>query len=467
MDGYILILAIIVLGGVIATLGDRIGSRVGKARLSLFNLRPKKTAVLVTILTGSVISASTMGILLAVSQQFRDGVFRIGKIQRQLRDVKAERKQVLNEKQAIEDELASARNGLKASTRRLKQVNRSLSKAIARQKQSETKLRTLQSRFQQAQENLRQAAQQVKSSQAQIQQLAAEERQLRSERQRLLQQRNQVQERLKQEQIRLKQEQVRLQQAEAQLNEARQQFQVANAQRAELQEVITALEQSRTQLLQGIRLGTTTIRTGQVLASAVVQGLTNELAARQAVNALLSQARQRAIALTKPQDLPANQQVVQITSSDAQQLVQQISDGEPYLVRILSAANYLEGEQSVIVVPQVAPNRVVFEPGTRVASISVNPTSMSDEELLSRLETLFRETNRRAVAAGLLPEPLTGAVGSFQQINLFRFLLALKDIGKTGSVEILAITPETIYVAGPLKLELIAVQNQEILLRSR
>ena len=38
--GYILILATLLLGGVIATVGDRLGTKVGKARLSLFNLRP-------------------------------------------------------------------------------------------------------------------------------------------------------------------------------------------------------------------------------------------------------------------------------------------------------------------------------------------------------------------------------------------------------------------------------------------
>ena len=56
-SGYILIVAILLLGGVIATLGDRIGTKVGKARLSLFNLRPRKTATLVTVITGSLISA--------------------------------------------------------------------------------------------------------------------------------------------------------------------------------------------------------------------------------------------------------------------------------------------------------------------------------------------------------------------------------------------------------------------------
>ncbi len=85
--GYILILAVLLLGGVIATVGDRIGTRVGKARLSLFNLRPRKTATLVTIMTGTIIAASTLGILFAASEYLRTGVFQLDSIQRQLRRV--------------------------------------------------------------------------------------------------------------------------------------------------------------------------------------------------------------------------------------------------------------------------------------------------------------------------------------------------------------------------------------------
>ena len=40
MTGWLLILAVLLLGGVLATIGDRLGSRIGKARLSLFRLRP-------------------------------------------------------------------------------------------------------------------------------------------------------------------------------------------------------------------------------------------------------------------------------------------------------------------------------------------------------------------------------------------------------------------------------------------
>ena len=70
MTGWLLILAVLVLGGVLSNLGDRLGSRIGKARLSLFRMRPKKTAVLITVLTGSLISALTLGLMVAVSEQW-------------------------------------------------------------------------------------------------------------------------------------------------------------------------------------------------------------------------------------------------------------------------------------------------------------------------------------------------------------------------------------------------------------
>jgi len=84
VSGWLLILSLLVLGGVLSTLGDRLGSRVGKARLSLFNLRPRDTAVLITVLTGSLISAVSLGLMLLVSQQLRVGLFELDQIQARL-----------------------------------------------------------------------------------------------------------------------------------------------------------------------------------------------------------------------------------------------------------------------------------------------------------------------------------------------------------------------------------------------
>tara|TARA_B100000029_G_scaffold496817_1_gene563617 strand:- start:1989 stop:2921 length:933 start_codon:yes stop_codon:yes gene_type:complete len=81
VSGWILIIALLLLGGILATLGDLLGSRVGKARLSFFNLRPRRTAVLITVLTGSLISAISLGLMLLVSRQLRVGLFELEAIQ--------------------------------------------------------------------------------------------------------------------------------------------------------------------------------------------------------------------------------------------------------------------------------------------------------------------------------------------------------------------------------------------------
>ena len=72
---WILIIFLILLGGLIAPFGDLLGTRIGKARFSILKLRPKKTATIVTIITGGFISAISIGLLLLVSEEFRQRLF--------------------------------------------------------------------------------------------------------------------------------------------------------------------------------------------------------------------------------------------------------------------------------------------------------------------------------------------------------------------------------------------------------
>jgi len=84
VTGWLLILTLLVLGGVLSNLGDRLGSQVGKARLSLFRLRPRNTAVLITVLTGSLISAISLGLMLLVSERLRTGLFELDQLEERL-----------------------------------------------------------------------------------------------------------------------------------------------------------------------------------------------------------------------------------------------------------------------------------------------------------------------------------------------------------------------------------------------
>jgi uncharacterized protein (DUF3084 family) len=86
VSGWLLILALLLLGGVLSTLGDRLGSKVGKARLSLLGMRPRRTAVLITVLTGSLISAISLGLMLLVSDRLRTGLFELDQLEQRLQE---------------------------------------------------------------------------------------------------------------------------------------------------------------------------------------------------------------------------------------------------------------------------------------------------------------------------------------------------------------------------------------------
>lgn len=176
MLGYFLVVVIIILGGAIATLGDRIGSKVGKARLSLFNLRPKNTAIVITIMTGAVISALTLGIVFAFSQQFRDALFRFDDIQKRSRIVQKELADTQAEKDSIEVNLTRSRTSLSQTRQRLKTANRSLVKAITREKRIERQLKQTQKRFLQSKQQITKFAGQARQLRSQIQSLRTEQK---------------------------------------------------------------------------------------------------------------------------------------------------------------------------------------------------------------------------------------------------------------------------------------------------
>ena len=71
----IVIVFLILLGGLIAPFGDILGTKIGKARFSILKLRPKKTATIITIITGGFISSISIGLLILVSEEFRQRLF--------------------------------------------------------------------------------------------------------------------------------------------------------------------------------------------------------------------------------------------------------------------------------------------------------------------------------------------------------------------------------------------------------
>ena len=103
---WILIILLILLGGLIAPFGDLLGTKIGKARFSILKLRPKKTATIITVITGGFISSISIGLLILVSEEFRQRLFvDIPFLQRTLDESKKALIPLQEERRKLEDKI--------------------------------------------------------------------------------------------------------------------------------------------------------------------------------------------------------------------------------------------------------------------------------------------------------------------------------------------------------------------------
>ncbi|MCC5599957.1 DUF3084 domain-containing protein [Nostoc favosum] len=490
--GYILIAAILILGGVIATVGDRIGTRVGKARLSLFNLRPKNTAVLVTIFTGGLISASTLGILFAADEGLRKGVFELEDIQTDLRQKREQLKTAETQKSQVESELNQARIAqakaqqdlqvinqyLQAANAKQRQTQAQLNRTISQQAQTQTQLQRTQSQLEQVVPQYQKAIAELQSVYNQRKELQAAVELLKTERQRLYAEAKKAIDEAKtaiekrDRELANRQEAIEVRdQKIAQLDQL---IQKRNVEVAAREQVISTRE-SRLKELEGqqeqlelevarlekyyqsyrdLRLGKLAIVRGQVLSAGVVR-VTQPAAARQVVVKLLQQANRNAnLELSEPGANPANVELVRVTQDKVDQLSKQISDGQEYVVRIFSAGNYVRGEKQIEFFADTARNQLVFSGGAVLATTTADSKTMTSYQLQQRLEILISASQFRARNAGIVED--VQVEGTF-----LRFVSQLRQYNQP--LEIKAIAAEDTYTAGPLRVKLVAIVNGQII----
>lgn len=539
--GYILVFVILVLGGVIATVSDRLGTKVGKARLSLFKLRPRDTAVVVTVMAGSILSAITLGILFATSKPLRTGVFRIDEIQKRLKNARRELNQATQEKNVVETELGQARAAQVQARANLEQINRSLQAANAEQARTQTKLNSLRVQLNSVQAakskteqqlsqveaaksqtaeqlssveaaksrtesqlklvetarsttrtQLDRTESQLKTVSAQKTSLGSEIAQLQGERQQLIEQREQVKTQIAQRDREIAKREGEIAKRNELIAERDQEIaqRVQNladrdrtivdrdkviAEREALLETLAQqqaqLEQQQTLLqqqvqvlerdFQAIREGTVAIRRGQILAAGVVRIIDPGTASR-AIDRLLQEANKTTVGLMQPENSKVREQVIQITKAEIDQLISQIKDGQDYVVRIVAGANYLREEKLIKVFAEAEINRVVFRAGDVISAVSVDPVTSTDERVREQLQQLIEACQFRARLIGVVSGRVQVADNRIE--TLAGFVDRLQQYDKPLDVQ--AIATDVTYIAGPLKIDLVAVQNGVVVFRT-
>jgi uncharacterized protein (DUF3084 family) len=88
----ILIPTLILVSGVVAFVGNLVGRSIGRRRLAIFGLRPRRTAQLVTVITGMLITVVTLAVVLLVSNDARQALFHLQEVRRQVAEQEAKLK---------------------------------------------------------------------------------------------------------------------------------------------------------------------------------------------------------------------------------------------------------------------------------------------------------------------------------------------------------------------------------------
>ncbi|MEM7553169.1 MAG: DUF3084 domain-containing protein [Cyanobacteria bacterium P01_A01_bin.84] len=501
--GYILIIAVLILGGVIATVGDRIGTRVGKKRLSLFNLRPKKTAVLVTILTGIGISASTLGILFLVDDGLRQGVFELEEIQKDLKRKREQLNITEEQKNKVEQELEQTRKERANAQQELKKIDRFLQRANTKQKLTQKQLNRTITKQAQTQKQLagtrsqlglvvtqyRRALKQLQSVYSERNKQLAEIKRLKAEREKLYQEAKQAiadaKAAIEKRDRELAKRKEEIQQRDRELNKRQELIEKRDRKIAQLDNLIqkrnleinsrekviaqreTLLKQLekrqnflRQQLAKlgqsnrDFRLGKLALFRGQVLAAAVVR-VQPPLTARQAVLKLLQDANRNAkMELTEPGSSPAKKSIIQLTSEQIKDLSKKIADGREYVMRVFSAGNYVRGERNIDIFTDTSINQLVFSKGEVLATINANPQKISFNQLQERIQQLIYASEFRARNAGIWEVIQI-------ETSFIRFLSQIRRYNQP--VEIKAIAAQDTYTSGPLKVKFVVISNGQII----
>ncbi len=94
----VFIVVLLIVSGGVAWAADNFGRVLGKRRVAIFGLRPRNTAILITVVAGMLITGGTIFAMALASEAVRDMIFRIDVIRSELSRLREERSSLVEER---------------------------------------------------------------------------------------------------------------------------------------------------------------------------------------------------------------------------------------------------------------------------------------------------------------------------------------------------------------------------------
>ena len=410
-SGWFMLIVLAVMGGLIAYLGDKIGSKVGKRKIKLMGLRPKYTSILVTIMTGISIAVVTLGVMSVLSENARVALFGMNKLRQQQHVLEEQRDRLLAEADKLAREMQEKNDLLADNELKLASQEEQLDGANDRLRLTLLDLDQVQ------------AARDDASAQLGIVQTA-------------------------------------FNQANADLATAQGEIEELEHTKAGLTKTVASLDERNRLLNESmltVREGTVLFRVGEVLSSSVLTAGQSQDETRSQLSGIMvninNMIRQR-LNITDEKAV-----LLYISPDEFERTVQELSNSpkSSKLIRVTAAGNIITGEPALVHV-NVYDNNLVYNRGREVYTEYFTSEEIASGAELQLLHFLHN-VNRSAQSDGILPDPLSGNVGALTAVEMFDAISRMKAYGNTG-LTLRAVTTQNIFTAGPLRIEIRVEPNR-------
>ncbi|MGM0411412.1 MAG: DUF3084 domain-containing protein [Bacillota bacterium] len=417
MYGAIIIILLIALSGFIAYLGDQIGMKVGKKRISIFGLRPKYSSIIITVVTGILIAALSIGILLTTYGTLREAVFNINQVVLKLENLNEDLEELQSQKTELESKISNLQEELKMSQDELDNTKNELNLTENELKETENNLNDTENELKNTENELKNTESELTTTKDE---LAKAEKDIKD----LKKNREDLQKRVAE----LKGQRTELEKKVGSLND-----QIKNL--TEDYEVASELANRLGEDVYYYMREDIVYQKGDTIYSEVIDGGQSEDETIAALNEFLTKANEKA----KEREIKKDESTgmaLELQTEDilyTARVLYNMEKGQQAIVSLVSSVNVPKNEwlKANFVLNK---NFVVFEKGDLIASKIIdarNTTSDIDNEL----RNVLKEVNQKAIRNGLLTDS-EGQVGSIDFVNFYQIVERVKSKDKKVEIKV-------------------------------
>ena len=398
MSGIYLIGTMILTGGVIAFIGDKLGTKIGKKRLSMFGLRPRHTSMIITVITGGLITALSIGTMAVASQDVRTALFGMEELNAAMANTKKDLDKVTGELSGMKDEYKKA------------------DEALAISKKEIAALKTEQDELAKESENLKRGNEQLEIEKAELTEqnasLAATNSELASS------------------------------------NENLRNFNLTlTADNEKLSKDKAELEEHTKNLREGLiamREGDIILRAGEILSTGILKGGQSVDDVTDEINLLVETASKN----ISERFGVGEDSSIWIYQPELQDIIEKVSSGgQDMILRITAAGNLMRGEP-VRTKLNIFPNNKIYSKDEFIFTKTYEVKNDDDAEFI--VQDFLANINRLAVEKGILPDPISGTIGAMNADQLYKIIDSIDAV--RGKIQLSAFAKENTTSIGPLRL---------------